>query len=66
MVVHFLLLVRNVDGDEVGIFDIAHFDLLLLERIPCLVLAMVKSSVDLLAAALYFLAYAIVFAFYLA
>ena len=63
MIVHFLLLVRDVDGDEIGILDVTHFDLLLLEGVPCLVLAMVKSSIYLLATTLYLLAHTVVFAF---
>jgi hypothetical protein len=66
MVIHLLLLVRDVDCDEVGVFDVAHFDLLLLKSVPCLVLAVIESTINFLAATLDFLAYAVIFALGLA
>lgn len=66
MVVHVLLLVRDVDGDQVCVLDVTHLDLVLLECISRLVLAMVKSAVDLLAAVLDLLTHTVVFALCLA
>ena len=66
VVIHLLLLIRDVDCDKVGVLDVAHFDLLLLESISCLVLAVIESTVDFLAAALDFLTYTIIFALGLA
>lgn len=66
MVVHLLLLVRDVDCNEISVLDVAHFDLLLLECVPCLVLAVVESTIDFLAATFDFLAYTIISALGLA
>lgn len=66
VVVHLLLFVRNIDGNQVGVLDVAHLDLLLFESVPCLVLAMIKSTVKLLAAALDLLAHTVIFTLCLA
>lgn len=66
MVVHFLLLICDVDGNEVGVLDVAHLDLVLLKCVSCLALAMVESPIKLLATVFYFLAHAVVFALRLA
>lgn len=47
-------------------FDVAHFDLLLLEGVACLGFAMVECTIDLLAPALDLLTDAVVFALLLA
>lgn len=62
MVVHFLLLVRNIDGDEVGVLDVAHLDLVLFKSVSCLVFSMIESTVKLLTAVLNLLTYTVVFA----
>jgi hypothetical protein len=47
-------------------FDVSHLNLLLLESVPRLALAMIKCAVTFLAAIFHFLAHAVVFALLLA
>jgi hypothetical protein len=77
VIVHLLLLVGYIYANKIGILsksvterkctqtaylDVAHLDLLLLEGIARLALAMVECAIDLLTPALYLLADAVVFA----
>lgn len=64
MIVHFLLLIRDVDGDEVGVFGIVHFDHLLLVRV--LGLGPVVAGLGLFAPSLELLACSVVLALDLA
>jgi hypothetical protein len=62
VIVHLLLLVGDIYTDDIRVLDIPHLDLLLLEGIARLALAVVKCAIDLLTPALHLLADAVVFA----